>query len=174
MKKLLALLLTLVLVMSIFAACDSKKDKDDEGTTEATEEAFDIKGDWSSEMNLGELIGVDTDTPVKYTMSFGDGEGTMVIDEESYADASIEYTKEAAVAEGSTWEDELAEMGMTEESLREQLISSMEGMLSTTFEYSVNGDTITLDGEECTLDIKSNDEIVITDSDDIAMTLTRK
>lgn len=44
MKRLLALLLTLVLVMSLFVACDSKKKdrKDDDDTTEATNVATDV------------------------------------------------------------------------------------------------------------------------------------
>lgn len=198
MKKLLALLLSLILVMSMFAACDSGRDKDDddeddEETTEATKEnvnngdvepteketgsnnapvgQFDIEGDWTTAIDFASMIGMDIEADIRCTVSFMDGRYTMTMNEDDLndlADVIIDMIKDMAAEEGSSFEEYT---GMTEDDYSANWSESMSET-STDGEYTFDGETLTMDGAENELEIVNNDKIIITESG-ISMELTR-
>ncbi len=183
MKRLLALLLTLVLVMSLFAACDSGRDKDDddddEGTSEDdkpitddnSNEDFDIEGDWTTVINFADLLGLDVEANIRCTITFADGNYTMAMNEDDLsglADAIIGMVNDMAAAENSTFEEYT---GMTEEDYRTNWADSMVET-STSGEYNFDGETLIIDDVDNELEIVNNNKIIITDSG-ISMELTR-
>lgn len=168
MKKLLALLLSLILIMSMLVACDNGRDKDDdddEETTETTEGSavtgeFDLKGDWSTVLDYGAMIGLESEVTVRCMVTFGDdGVYYMEMNENDIndlVDTMIDYFSDVAAQEGGSFEEYI---GMTEDEYRSTLTESS----SSNGAYTYDGEKLTMDGMECELEIINNDKIIITE-----------
>ena len=165
MKRLIALLLTLVLVMSLFAACDSGKKKDKDDDDDETTEATDV---------------VSTDDVVKPIVDpTDDNTGNAVPKPYPGADASkdgIEGTWELKMDASELLGEEAAgfEVTMTLEidgatcSLTSEVLGQSDVQTGT-----VDGNILNFDGEELTATVNGS-EISVVDSEGVTMVFTRK
>ena len=143
LSKLMALLLSLLMILSLFTACGDSK-KDDEKEENLTGKDL-LIGNWDAEF-------VDSEDYITYTMKFkDDGTGEIYLTEANY---------EAAIEEAAKYnmdildEEELAEEGietledckavLREETPYEEIASDIE----SSFTWELDGDTLTIEAED--------------------------
>ena len=191
MKKLLCLLLALVMVLSLAACSDSgsgskrsRKDKEEE-EEEVVELEDGIVGTWTVDITLTEemleLEGASIEgIPVNLTFD-EDGECTLTLGEDaeeilvdSMMDIMLDMVYSEMEAEGMTRDEidelfetyyEMSVVDYVEAALEEADFSSMFDEMEETTEYEVDGDTLIIDGDEMTAEIKGKKLTITEDAD---------
>lgn len=191
MKKLLCLLLALVMVLSLAACSDSgsgskrsRKDKEEE-EEEVVELEDGIVGTWTVNVTFTEemleLEGASIEgIPVNLTFD-EDGECTLTLGEDaeeilvdSMMDIMLDMVYSEMEAEGMTRDEidelfetyyEMSVVDYVEAALEEADFSSMFDEVEETSEYEVDGDTLIIDGDEMTAEIKGKKLTITEDAD---------
>ena len=160
MKKYLAAILSLVLALAMvfaFVGCDKdSKDDDKEKSSAASVDENSIVGDWEGTISA-ESDGVKVSYDVEITFE-DNGDYTMVVDKESFVDATIDALKDACEAQGVDFDEYLDEMGYAsvEEMREEGMKETTEEDLTEEGEYEFDGEKFILDDEETEFKLSGN------------------
>ena len=160
MKKYLATLLSLILALAMvfaFVGCDKdSKDDDKEKSSAASVDENSIVGDWEGTISA-ESEGVKVSYDIEVTFE-DNGDYTMVIDKESFVDATIDALKEACESQGMDFDDYLELMGYSsEDEMREEgMKETTEEDLTEEGEYEFDGEKFILDDEETEFKLSGN------------------
>ena len=160
MKKYLATLLSLILALAMvfaFVGCDKdSKDDDKEKSSAASVDENSIVGDWEGTISA-ESEGVEVSYDIEVTFE-NNGDYTMVIDKESFVDATIDALKEACESQGMDFDDYLELMGYSsEDEMREEgMKETTEEDLTEEGEYEFDGEKFILDDEETEFKLSGN------------------
>ncbi len=176
MKKLIAMLLCLVMVLGL-AACGSSGGKTG------------IVGNWKATVNFADIIGAEDLAGMEeyinvdkinltITLKFtDDGKYTLALDQKSVdnmidviADGMEDMFKDMAELYGISYEDLMAESGISD--LREALAEEMDlGDIEESGKYTWEDGVLTMDGEET--DVELNGNTLTVDIDGVEVTFKR-
>lgn len=177
MKKYLATLLSLILALAMvfaFVGCDKdSKDDDKEKSSAASVDENSIVGDWEGTISA-ESEGVEVSYDIEVTFE-NNGDYTMVIDKESFVDATIDALKEACESQGLDFDDYLELSGYSsEDEMREEgMKETTEEDLTEEGEYEFDGEKFILDDEETEFKLSGN-KFEFSDEDGAKCVLKRK
>ena len=195
--KILCLIMALAMMVSCFAACgDDKKeetkdgasvsDKEDKNDKEEEDEDEDEKpskkpssddpedliiGEWSGKADMSESIGTDSKAIVKVNIEFKkDGTYVLEFNKKDYKKVMLEAMEAALDEQGYTEEKFKEESGMTLEEYVEDTMETVE--LSGEGEYEIDGDVITIEGEDGEYEFSGKNKLTI-DCNGLVMDLKR-
>lgn len=198
--KILCLIMALAMMVSCFAACgDDKKeepkdgasvsdkedkndkvdiDDEDEEEEEEEEESSSSKdpedliiGEWSGKADMSESIGTDSEAIVKVNIEFKkDGTYVLEFNKKDYKKVMLEAMEAALDEQGYTEKEFEEESGMTLEEYVEDTMETVE--LSGEGEYEIDGDVITIEGEEGEYEFSGKNKLTI-DCNGLVMELKR-
>ena len=172
MKKYLATLLSLILALAMvfsFVGCDKSSDDDDDDSKPSSgavdkdndknkddDDEDSIVGDWEGTISA-ESEGVEVSYDIEVTFE-KNGDYTMVIDKESFVDATIDALKEACESQGLDFDDYLELSGdSSEDEMREEgMKETTEEDLTEEGEYEFDGEKFILDDEETEFKLSGN------------------
>lgn len=198
--KILCLIMALAMMVSCFAACgDDKKeetkggasvsdkedkndkvdiddedeeDEDEEDESSSSKDPEDlILGEWSGKADMSESIGTDSKAIVKVNIEFKkDGTYVLEFNKKDYKKVMLEAMEAALDEQGYTEEKFEEESGMTLEEYVEDTMKTVE--LSGEGEYEIDGDVITIEGEDGEYEFSGKNKLTI-DCNGLVMDLKR-